>query len=150
MAIEVNGKFYTWHDCEFSIIAGGQAREIVFDMTAISWGHSVTKTNVYGAGRAPLGQAAGQYVLDETTLEVYKEYWEAYKAALGDGYLNVDVALSIRYSTDTQAVQQTDIEGSFVGEAEALTRSDDAIVVPVRMMPTLIRTNGLIAYSDSF
>jgi len=152
MAIEVNKKFYTWHDLEFSVALDGAAREILVDIVSLSFGHSVEKTNVYGAGRAPLGQATGQYILDETTIELHKAQWETLKAQIGEGYLQADIALSVRYADlgDESPIQQVDIEGTLKGESESLAISNDSLVVPVLILPTLIRTNGRLAYSDSF
>lgn len=150
MAISINSRYYTWHDLEFSLILEGKAREIVIAINELSWDHSVEKTNVYGAGRAPIAQSRGAYQPQEGTMGIFKSYWEDLKSRIGEGYLDADFSLAIKYSTGTEPIQETKIEGTFVGEAEALTPSAEAIVVPVRYLPTLIEINGRRPYSDSF
>lgn len=83
-------------------------------------------------------------------MSIYKPSWEELKNTLGAGYLDADFSLSIKYATSTEDTQETTIEGSLLGEAESLALSADAILVPVRYMPTLIQTNGLQPYADSF
>lgn len=146
MGISVNQIFYGWHDLEFSAVRDGVAAQILTDINAINWGHRTVLTNVYGAGRAPRGQAIGQYQLDETTANFYKEAWDDTKAAIGAGWQGTAIIISVKYRRDGGPMKTLDIEGRIGGESEALAVGDDAIVVPVTIMPTLIKSNGIVAY----
>lgn len=149
MSITINRKLYSWHDLEFSYVLNGASRTLLIDISALDWSHTVERANVYGAGRAPVGQTIGAYIPEQVTATLYKESWEALKTTLGPGYGQADIALAVRYQTGTDAVQETLIEGSILGESEGLAIGTDAITVPVLIMPTLIQTNGILMYADS-
>lgn len=143
MAISVNRVFYTWHDLEFSIVRDGAASEIVTEINAINYSHSTAITNVYGAGRKPIAQCVGQYVLDESTLTLYKAAWEALKAELGPGWQGTAVSINVSYRGETEPLQTTLIEGRIKGESEDLAVGDDALVVNVTIVPSKILGNGI-------
>lgn len=147
MAIEINKIYYGWHDLEFSFVRDGQASEVFAEITALSFGHSTTVSNVYGTARNPQGQVLGQYVLEESSMTLYKEDWEILKAKLGDngdgaGWMGSQFVVQVKYRKASGPIFETTIQGRLTGESEGLALGDDAVTVEVKFMPTSIKSNG--------
>jgi hypothetical protein len=92
------GKMKGWNSITVNLLGRD-----VEGITQIAYSDNVTKENVYGAGKMPIGRSQGNYE-PEASFTLYKEEVDALRLALGPGRRIQDIEpfdIVVQYETPT-------------------------------------------------
>jgi hypothetical protein len=149
--IRINGRYWAWASCEWSVTADGGAEEIIVPIQSVSYADEATMELQYGAGRLPLGTADSVYAPGEISMAIYAQYWREWCARqTNDGELLLSdmqfrLAVKRRLSSDASAPLLTDTidfrikSVSDSGEAASAT----ALITEITGQILLIDRNGV-------
>jgi hypothetical protein len=149
--IRINGRYWAWASCEWSVTADGGAEEIFVPIAAVDYGDAVDMTLVYGAGRLPLGVADGIYTPEEMTMTVRAQYLREWMARVtGDGEsllsdLQFRLTVKRKVRADASAPLITDtIDFRIKGLSDSgESASADALDTEMTCQILLIERNGV-------
>jgi hypothetical protein len=146
MAIQfttVRGRKYDFSSIEFAVIADGQAAQIFIECTAIDYDDTVEESLMYGTNPAPIGRTRGQYNPGEATVTVSKQTEAVLVDQLGDGYMEAEIDITIKYAdTGLPLVVDTLERCRIVGLAQSHSSGTDALVTAIKMKPLSVLRNG--------
>lgn len=139
----VRGRKYDFASIEFAVIADGQAAQIFIECSAINYDDTIEEALMYGTNAAPVGRTKGQYNPGEATATVSKQTEAVLIEQLGDGYMEKEFDVTIKYSdTGLPLVVDTLEKCRIVGLGQGHASGPDALVTELKLKPLTVLRNG--------
>lgn len=127
-----------------SIIANMLGRDVE-GISTLSYSDNVTKENVYGAGKFPIGRSQGNYE-PECAVSLYKEESDALKASLPTGKRLQDIAafdIIVQYQNDGGQIVKDIIHNvEFTNDGVDVAQGDGTIVTEYTLICSHITWNA--------
>jgi hypothetical protein len=133
----INGKRHSWASIKLNMLG----RDVT-GFTAISYGDSVEKENLYGAGQMPIARGEGNYEA-KASITLYNWEVNAILAALGPGRRLTDIDpfdITVVFMPKGQAGLVTHVirNCEFVNNDIDVSQGDTSIPVELELLPSHI------------
>lgn len=139
----VRGRKYDFSSIELSLIREGQASQVFVEITAVDYDDTLEQAFLYGADAAPLGKTRGQYQPGEATITVSKQTEAVLIDQLGDGYMEAEFDVTIKYSdVGLPLIVDTLEKCNIFGFGQGHATGPDPLVSEMKLRPTTILRNG--------
>lgn len=145
----VRGRKYDFASIEFAVIADGQAAQIFIECNAIDYDDTVEESLMYGTNPAPVGRTRGQYNPGEVTATVSKQTEAVLVDQLGDGYMEAEINITVKYSDKGLPLVVDTLEKCrIIGLAQSHASGPDALMTALKLKPMTILRNGKTPFKD--
>lgn len=139
----VRGRRYSHSSIEVSVVLPSGAAEIFVEVADVSYDDTLEETLVYGTNPAPVGRTRGQYNPGEATLRMTKQNADVLIDRLGDGFMEAEINVVVKYSDVGLPVTTDTLElCRIVGLAQASSAGPEAVMTDVRLKPMAVLRNG--------
>lgn len=145
----VRGRKYDFSSIEFAVLVDGQAAQIFIECTGIDYDDSVEEALMYGTNPAPIGRTRGQYQPGEVTVTVSKQTEAVLIDQLGDGYMEKEIDITVKYSdTGLPLVVDTLEKCRMVNAANSHASGPEPLVSALKFKPLTVLRNGKTPFID--
>lgn len=152
MAIQfptVRGRKYQFSSIEFAVLADGQAAQIFIECTGIDYDDTVEEALMYGTNPAPIGRTRGQYQPGEVTATVSKQTEAILVDQLGDGFMEKEVDITVKYSdVGLPLVVDTLEKCRIVGFGQSHATGPEPLMSSMKLKPLTVIRNGKTPFLD--
>ena len=139
----VRGRKYDFSSIELAVIAQGQAAQLFIECTGIDYDDTIEEALMYGIDPAPVGRTRGQYNPGEVTLTVSKQTEAVLVDQLGDGYMEAEIDITVKYADNGLPLVVDTLEKCrIVGAAQSHASGPEALMTALKLKPLTILRNG--------
>lgn len=139
----VRGRKYDFSSIELAVIAQGQAAQLFIECTGIDYDDTIEEALMYGTDPAPVGRTRGQYNPGEVTLTVSKQTEAVLVDQLGDGYMEAEIDITVKYADNGLPLVVDTLEKCrIVGAAQSHASGPEALMTALKLKPLTILRNG--------
>lgn len=150
----LNGRRYSHSSLEISILRpniGGndlgapQATELFIDLDSIDYGDHLDIALVRGTNRGPIGYTAGDYEADDCNISMGKStFQQGLVEFIGDGWMGVDIAITVSYSSPGEPLIVDKIVGILAGVADSSKVGPDPNKTTLKIVVGYISRNDVM------
>jgi hypothetical protein len=145
----VRGRRYAHSSIEIAIVLPGGAAEVFVEVTDVSYDDTLEEELVYGTNPAPLGRTRGQYDPGEASMTMTKQSADVLIDRLGDGYMEQEINVVVKYSDVGLPVTTDTLElCRVVGLAQSSSSGPEAVMTEVKLKPLTVLRNGHTPLTD--
>lgn len=130
----IQGKAVDFSSLEISFQVEGKKIPPLQGITGLDWGIQRSGNAVYGKGPKALRQTRGQ-VSNSASLTMYKEEWQAWKQAVGDGYGEIPINIVGTWLEATIESKVEIIGATITDESQSASQGGDPPEVSIELLP---------------
>lgn len=140
----IAGRRFSYSSIELALVVGATYKELVVDVSNITYSESLEIAQRYGAARIPIGSTSGVWQPQEGTLTLGKSAFTRMATLVGPGWLGINMLMTLAYFDYGEPLTTEVIIARITGRSNTHAQSPEALEEELRFMPVApILINGV-------